>query len=71
MRLVCLPKILRLKIKLIPRIQVEKNVERFKEQLSIIGLDYDWSREINTTDPAFYKWTQMVFLKMFEKRFGV
>lgn len=50
-----------------PRVAVEKNVARFKEQLSLIGLDYDWSREINTTDPAFYKWTQWTFLQMLKK----
>ena len=50
-----------------PRVAVEKNIAKFKEQLSIIGLDYDWSREINTTDPAFYKWTQWTFLQMYKK----
>ncbi len=56
-----------IKNKVHPRIAVEKNVARYKEQLSDIGFDYDWSREVNTTDPAFYKWTQWIFLKMFEK----
>lgn len=56
-----------IKNKIHPRIAVEKNVLRFKEQLSIIGFDYDWSREINTTDPSFYKWTQWVFLQMYKK----
>ncbi len=56
-----------IKNKVHPRKAVEKNVARFKEQLSIIGLDYDWSREINTTDPEFYKWTQWIFLKLLEK----
>ncbi len=50
-----------------PRIAVEKNIKRYKEQLSIIGFNYDWSREINTTDPKYYKWTQWIFLKMLEK----
>lgn len=50
-----------------PEIAVKKNVARFKKQLEIIGLDYDWSREINTTDPNFYKWTQWIFLKLLEK----
>ena len=50
-----------------PRAAVEKNIARFKEQLQMIGLDYDWSREINTTDPEYYKWTQWIFLKLFEK----
>jgi len=56
-----------IKNKVHPRKAVEKNVARFKEQLQKIGLDYDWSREINTTDPEYYKWTQWIFLKLFEK----
>ncbi len=49
-----------------PRLVVEKNVKRFKEQLQTFGFDYDWSREINTTDPEYYKWTQWIFLQMFK-----
>ncbi len=56
-----------LKNKVHPRVAVEKNIAHFKEQLSHIGFDYDWSREINTTDLAYYKWTQWIFLKLFEK----
>ncbi len=56
-----------IKNKVHPRVAVEKNVARFKEQLGLIGPDYDWSREINTTDPSFYKWTQWIFLQMFKK----
>jgi leucyl-tRNA synthetase len=56
-----------IKNKVHPRKAVEKNVARFKEQLQKIGLDYDWSREINTTDPEYYKWTQWIFLKLLEK----
>lgn len=56
-----------IKNKVHPSVAVEKNVVRFKEQLSLIGPNYDWSREINTTDPAFYKWTQWIFLQMFKK----
>ncbi|MBI5400936.1 MAG: leucine--tRNA ligase [Candidatus Yonathbacteria bacterium] len=56
-----------IKNKVHPRVAVERNVARYKEQLSNIGFDYDWSREVNTTDPGFYKWTQWIFLKMFEK----
>jgi leucyl-tRNA synthetase len=56
-----------IKMKVNPADAVKKNVARFKKQLEIIGLDYDWSREVNTTDPKFYKWTQWIFLKLFEK----
>ena len=56
-----------IKNKVHPRVAVEKNVARFKEQLEGIGFDYDWSREINTTDPEFYRWTQWIFLKLFER----
>lgn len=50
-----------------PRVAVEKNIATFKSQLAKLGFSYDWDREIDTTDPKFYKWTQWVFLKMFEK----
>lgn len=56
-----------LKNKVHPRVAVEKNVANFKSQLSHIGCDYDWKREINTTDPDFYKWTQWIFIKLYEK----
>jgi leucyl-tRNA synthetase len=56
-----------IKTKTHPRHAVEKNIARYKKQLEIIGFDYDWSREINTTDPEYYKWTQWIFLKLFEK----
>jgi leucyl-tRNA synthetase len=56
-----------LKNKVHPRVAVEKNVANFKQQLSHIGCDYDWKREINTTDPEFYKWTQWIFTKLYEK----
>ena len=56
-----------LKNKIHPRLAVEKNVANFKQQLSHIGCDYDWSREINTTDPEFYTWTQWIFTKLYEK----
>ncbi|HQT82816.1 MAG TPA: class I tRNA ligase family protein, partial [Candidatus Paceibacterota bacterium] len=55
-----------LKHKTHPRKAVEQNIANFKAQLAGIGFDYDWSREINTTDPAYYHWTQWIFLKMLE-----
>lgn len=56
-----------LKTKTNPAVSIPKNVVRFKKQLEILGFDYDWSREVNTTDPKFYKWTQWIFLKLLEK----
>lgn len=56
-----------IKTKTHPRVATQKNTKRYKEQLNLLGLSYDWDREVNTTDPAFYKWTQWIFLKMFEK----
>ncbi|MFI3226662.1 MAG: leucine--tRNA ligase [Clostridia bacterium] len=53
--------------KIHPSIVTKNNVARFKSQLKALGLSFDWSREINTTDPNYYKWTQWIFLKMFEK----
>jgi leucyl-tRNA synthetase len=50
-----------------PSIATEKNISNFKKQLKSLGVSFDWSREINTTDPAYYKWTQWIFLKLFEK----
>ena len=43
------------------------NIANFKRQLKSLGFSFDWNREINTTDPAYYKWTQWIFLKLFEK----
>ena len=45
----------------------KKNIARFKSQLKALGLSFDWSREINTTDPNYYKWTQWIFLQLFKK----
>ncbi len=56
-----------IKNKVHPRAAVEKNIANFKAQLAHLGFNYDWSREINTTDPEYYKWTQWIFLKLLEK----
>ncbi|MCX7735449.1 MAG: leucine--tRNA ligase [Candidatus Kapabacteria bacterium] len=48
-----------------PNEATKKNIEVFKKQLKMLGLDYDWSREINTTDPSYYKWTQWMFLLIY------
>ena len=53
--------------KIHPALITEKNVQNFKRQLKMLGFSFDWSREINTTDPKYYKWTQWIFLKLFEK----
>jgi leucyl-tRNA synthetase len=53
--------------KIHPAKVTEKNVENFKRQLKMLGFSFDWSREVNTTDPNYYKWTQWIFLKLFEK----
>ena len=44
-----------------------KNINRYRTQLKMLGLSYDWDREVDTTDPEYYKWTQWIFLKLFEK----
>ena len=56
-----------IKTKIHPSVVTEKNVARFKEQLQSLGFSFDWSREVNTTDPNYFKWTQWIFLKLFEK----
>ena len=56
-----------IKNKIHPRIVTENNVANFKRQLKSIGFSFDWSKEINTTDPNYFKWTQWIFLKLFEK----
>ncbi|MCR4955312.1 MAG: leucine--tRNA ligase [Lachnospiraceae bacterium] len=50
-----------------PKIVTKNNVGRFKQQLQDLGYSFDWDREVNTTDPNYYKWTQWIFLKLFKK----
>ena len=50
-----------------PRETTEKNIATFKRQIQSLGFSYDWSREINTTDPAYYKWTQWIFTQLYKK----
>ena len=49
-----------------PAVTTEKNIARYREQMDRIGFSYDWSREVRTCDPGYYKWTQWAFLKMFD-----
>ncbi len=56
-----------IKNKIHPAIVTENNIARFKSQLKSLGLSFDWSREVNTTDPDYYKWTQWIFLQLFKK----
>jgi len=50
-----------------PRVFTNQNIETFKRQIQELGFSYDWDREINTTDPDYYKWTQWIFTKLYEK----
>lgn len=50
-----------------PEIVTKNNIERFKKQIQSLGISFDWSREINTTDPSYYKWTQWIFIQLFKK----
>ncbi len=50
-----------------PEIVTKQNIARFKKQIQSLGISFDWSREINTTDPDYYKWTQWIFLQLFKK----
>ena len=50
-----------------PAVTTKKNIDRFRAQIRRLGLSYDWDREIDTTDPAYFRWTQWIFLKLFEK----
>lgn len=53
-----------------PRLTTEKNISNFKRQIKALGFSYDWTREIDTTDPNYYKWTQWIFLKLYNSWFN-
>lgn len=53
-----------------PALTTEKNITRYKEQFKSLGFDYDWSRELRTSDPAYYKWTQWTFIQLFDHYFN-
>jgi leucyl-tRNA synthetase len=53
-----------------PRVTTENNVNNFRRQIKSIGFSYDWTREINTTDPEYFKWTQWIFLKIYNSWFN-
>ena len=50
-----------------PRVTTEKNINRFREQLQDLGFSYDWDRQVDTTDPGYYRWTQWIFLQLYHK----
>jgi leucyl-tRNA synthetase len=54
-----------------PRVTTEKNTTNFRRQLKALGLSYDWDREVDTTNPQYYRWTQWIFLKLFERGLAV
>ncbi|NQV13197.1 MAG: class I tRNA ligase family protein, partial [Parcubacteria group bacterium] len=56
-----------IKNKIHPRVATEQNIATFKKQMQSLGLSFDWSREVDTTDPQYYKWTQWIFLQLLEK----
>src|ERR1043165_1519605 len=49
-----------------PRVTTQKNIDTFRRQIKMLGFSYDWSREVDTTDPDYYKWTQWIFLQIFD-----
>ncbi|OJI08054.1 hypothetical protein BK005_01555 [bacterium CG10_37_50] len=56
-----------LKHKVNPAVSTKKNIDNFRRQIKSIGLSYDWSREINTTNPDYYRWTQWIFLQLYKQ----
>jgi len=56
-----------IKNKVHPAEAVKRNIKKFKAQVQSLGISFDWSREVNTTDPSYYKWTQWIFLQLFKQ----
>ena len=56
-----------IKMKKKPQQVTKENTDMFRQQMKDLAFSFDWSREVNTTDPAYYKWTQWIFIKLFEK----
>ncbi len=52
-----------------PRVTTQQNITKFRQQIQMLGLSYDWDREIDTTDPKYYRWTQWIFLRLYESYF--
>ncbi len=52
-----------------PRVTTQRNIANFRQQLKRVGFSYDWAREVNTTDPAYFKWTQWIFLRLYHSWF--
>src|ERR1041384_7809459 len=53
-----------------PAVTTEQNINRYKEQLNKIGFSFDWEREVRTSDPAYYKWTQWIFIQLFNSYYN-
>ena len=66
MHLVCRPNNMRLNMAVHPAVSTEKNIDNFRSQMDNIGFCFDWSREVRTSDPKYYKWTQWIFLQLFK-----
>src|SRR5207245_5324702 len=49
-----------------PRLTTQKNIDTFRRQIQMLGFSYDWDREVSTTDPGYFKWTQWIFLVLFD-----
>jgi leucyl-tRNA synthetase len=56
-----------IKMKIHPQIATERNITNFRRQIKRLGFSYDWSREVNTSDPEYYRWTQWIFLQLYNK----